>query len=182
MKKNLILLLGIILVVLVALYNIDIKSVDEYYLTHLEDIEKDSKTVFLSVRCDTVLRNYDLLDKNLQSDKYIPKDGVILKKTEYVLRDGDSVFDVLSRAMRFNKIQFEYQGNPLKGKEGAYVKGIHYLYEFSCGPLSGWMFKVNNVFSSEDSAGYKLKSGDYIEWVYSCDLGRDVGNNYGGEE
>ncbi len=181
MKKNVILILVILLGVLIAFYNIDIQTVDEYYLSHLEDIKPDSKTVFLSVRCDTVLKNRDKLSKELNTDEFIPKDGVVLPKTQYVLRDDDTVFAVLKRSMQYNKIQFEFQGNPIKGKSGAYIKGIHYIYEFSCGPLSGWMYKVNGAFSSGDSSSFVLKPGDYIEWVYSCDLGRDVGNNYGSE-
>ena len=101
-----------------------------------------------------------------------------MPKTEYVLREGDSVFSILARAARYNKIQLESQASPLQGESGVYVQGIHYLYEFSCGPLSGWLFKVNGAFASGDSASYLLKDGDEVEWVYSCDLGRDVGNSY----
>ena len=83
MKKN-ILLVGVIalLVVLLAL-GTDIQSVDEYYLTHMEDITEDSETVTLSIRCDTVFDNWDKLDKQLRSSKYVPSDGVILPETTY---------------------------------------------------------------------------------------------------
>lgn len=98
MKKN-ILMVGVIalLAVLLAL-GTDIQSVDEYYLTHMEDITEDSETVTLSIRCDTVLDNWDKLDKQLRSSKYVPSDGVILPETTYVLRQGDTVFDVLNRS------------------------------------------------------------------------------------
>lgn len=181
MKRNIIALVLIIIAIIVAYNGIDFQSVDEYYLTHLDDIKPDSKTVFLSIRCDTVLNNYNLLDESLRSEEFVPKDGVILPRTRYVLRDGDSVFDILQRSLSFNKIQMEYQGNPLQGQSGVYIKGIHFLYEFSCGPLSGWLFKVNGVFSSGNCSDYVLKDTDEIEWVYSCDLGRDVGNSYGEE-
>ena len=179
MKKNIIAIILIVIAVIVLVKGIDIQSVDEYYLSHIDDIKADSRTVSLSIRCDTVLANWNLLDKSLQTGGYIPADGVILPKTEYVLREGDTVFTLLQRAVRYNKIQFEYQSNPLQGRSGTYVKGIRYLYEFSCGPLSGWLYKVNDIFSSGDSASYILKDGDAVEWVYSCDLGRDVGNSYG---
>ncbi len=181
MKKNIVALILILIAVIVAVNGIDIQTVDEYYLTHIDDIKEDSKTVYLSIRCDTVLNNWDSLDKELQSSEYIPSDGVILAKTRYVLREGDNVFTLLLRVARYNKIPFDYQSNPLQGQNGAYVKGIHYLYEFSCGPLSGWLYKVNGIFSSGDSASYVLKDNDSVEWVYSCDLGRDVGNPYGEE-
>lgn len=178
MKRNIIILIIIVIAAIVAFYGIDIQTVDQYYLSHIDDIKADSETVFLSIRCDTVLNNMDLLDKELKSNEYIPPDGSILPKSEYVLREGDSVFSILSRSVQYNKIQFEYQGNPLQGQNGIYIKGIHFLYEFSCGPLSGWLFKVNGVFATGDCSSYILKDGDVIEWVYSCDLGRDVGNAY----
>ena len=178
MKKN-ILMVGVIalLVVLLAL-GTDIQSVDEYYLTHMEDITEDSETVTLSIRCDTVFDNWDKLDKQLRSSKYVPSDGVILPETTYVLRQGDTVFDVLNRACRYNKIQMEYQGADASVYHSVYIKGIHYLYEFSCGPLSGWMYRVNGEFPGYGVSRYHLKDGDEIEMVYTCDLGRDVGGSF----
>ena len=108
----------------------EFQSVDEYYLTHIDDIQPDSETVTLEIRCDTILDNYDRLDPQLRSPEYVPEDGVILPKTEYVLRDSDTVFDVLHRAVRYNKIQFEYQGAKDNAFGSAYVQGINYLYEF----------------------------------------------------
>ena len=69
----------------------------------------------------------------------------------------------------------EYQGADLNSYGSVYVQGINYLYEFSCGPLSGWMYKVNEVFPNYGSSKYELEDGDVISWVYTCDLGRDVG-------
>ena len=181
MKKNIIAIVLVLIAIIVAVNGIDIQSVDEYYLTHIDDIKEDSRTVTLSIRCDTVLSNKSQLDPALRSDEYIPPDGVILPDTRYVLREGDNVFTILLRATQYNKIQFDYQSNPLQGQSSAYIKGIHYLYEFSCGPLSGWLYKVNGVFSSTDSSAYALKDGDLVEWVYSCDLGRDVGSSFGEE-
>ena len=57
---------------------VKIQSVDEYYITHMEDIQEDSKTVTISIRCDTILDNWEKLDKPLRSEKYVPADGVIL--------------------------------------------------------------------------------------------------------
>jgi len=56
-----------------------------------------------------------------------------------------------------------------------YIRGIHYLYEFSCGPLSGWMYRVDGEFPNYGCSRYVLRDGQTIEWVYTCDLGRDVG-------
>ena len=61
-----------------------------------------------------------------------------------------------------------------------YVSGIDGLKEFDHGRSSGWMYKVNGVFPSRGSSNVKLKPGDVIEWVYTCDLGADVGGYSGG--
>ena len=100
MKKDIIAIFAIILIIAVVISGTNIQSVDEYYLTHIDDITPDSKTVKISIRCDTILENYENLDSSLQSDEYVPADGVILPETEYVLRPGDTVFDILSRAVR----------------------------------------------------------------------------------
>lgn len=183
MKKDILIVFSAVLLIAVLITGTDIQSVDEYYLTHIDDITPESETVTVSIRCDSVLDNYDKLDKNLQSEKYIPSDGVILEDTEYVLREGDTVFDLLYRAVRYNKIQFEYQGADENPFGSAYVQGINYLYEFSCGSTSGWVYMVNGEFPNYGCSKYELSDGDVVEWVYTCNLGQDVGysmNNSGG--
>ena len=175
MKKDIIAIFVIVLLVALVISGTNIQSVDEYYLTHIDDITPESETVTLSIRCDTVLANYDDLDPALRSGGFVPPDGGIRPPTEYVLRPGDTVFDLLDRAVRYNKIQMEYQGADQNSFGSVYVQGIHYLYEFSCGPLSGWMYRVDGEFPNYGCSKYELKDGQVIEWVYTCDLGRDVG-------
>lgn len=88
MKKDLLALLFVILLVAAVINGTHIQSVDEYYLTHIDDITPESETVTISIRCDTILDNYDDLWEELQSDEFVPPDGVILSQTEYVLRGG----------------------------------------------------------------------------------------------
>ena len=168
---------SVLVLAFVLIFGCRIQSVEDYYLEHLEDVQPDSKTVTMSIRCDTALENRDKLDPALQTEEFLPKDGTVLKTTEYVLREGDSVFSLLERAVKHEKIQFEYKGT---GKNGgtAYVEGIAYLYEFSCGPLSGWMYRVNGTFPGVGCSEYFPEDGDVIEWIYSCDLGHDVGDDW----
>lgn len=181
-KKDILAAFGIILLIAVIINGTHIQSVDEYYLTHIDDVTPDSQTVTISIRCDTILDNYDDLDPSLKSDEFVPSDGIILKPTEYVLRPEDTVFDILDRAVRYNKIQMEYQGADKNSYGSIYVQGIHYLYEFSCGPLSGWMYRVDGEFPNYGCSKYELKDGQVIEWVYTCDLGNDVGCIWMGDE
>lgn len=99
------------------------------------------------------------------------KDGIVLKPTEVHLQSNDTVLDVLKRVTRSNKIQMEYRGTG----SGAYVEGIDNLYEFDEGAKSGWMYRVNGDFPNKGAGSYTLKAGDRIEWVYTKDLGKDVG-------
>ena len=68
----------------------------------------------------------------------------------------------------------EYQGADQNSFGTVYIRGIHYLYEFSCGPLSGWMYLVNGKTTNLGCSNYPLKDGDYVEWVYTCDLGKHI--------
>ena len=88
---------------------------------------------------------------------------------------GDTVFDLLQRAAKAEKIHLEYQGGGNNAAAGAYIEGINFLYEFSCGEQSGWFFSVNGKFLSKSSSDVPLKDGDRVEWIYSCDLGHDIG-------
>ena len=121
MKKDLLAAFFIILAAAVLLSGTRIQSVEEYYLTHVDDITAESETVFISIRCDTIRQNYDKLDKELREGDYLPADGVILPATEVVLRPGDTVFDQLDRVARANRIPMEYQGADENGFGSVYI-------------------------------------------------------------
>ena len=133
--------------------------------------ESNKLTCTISIRCDTILNNMDLFDQDKLG--ILPRDGVILAATTVSFSEGESVFDVLKRVTRDQRIQMEFEFTP--AFNSAYIEGIHNLYEFDCGELSGWMYKVNGWFPNYGCSRYQLKQGDVIEWVYTCDLGKDVG-------
>ena len=131
-------------------------------------------TCFLSVSCHTILQNMETL--NPEKVELVPESGIIFSRTEVVFYEGESVFNVLQREMKKNKIHMEFVNTPIYNS--AYIEGINNLYEFDCGNLSGWMYKVNSWFPNYGCSRYQLRPGDEIEWVYTCDLGRDVGDLY----
>lgn len=131
-------------------------------------------TCTLSVRCDTILDNISWLDK--EKMELVPEDGVIFPVTEVTFYKGESVFNVLHREMKKAKIHMEFSNTPIYNS--VYIEGINNLYEFDCGELSGWMYKVNNWFPNYGASRYQLKDGDVIEWVYTCDLGVDLDGFY----
>ena len=127
-----------------------------------------------SIECSTILNNLDMLDPDKL--ECVPSGGVILKKTTVTFYEGESVFDVLQRLCKEKGIHMEAEWTPIYNS--AYVEGIHNLYEFDCGALSGWMYKVNGWYPNYGSSRYQLKDGDVVEWRYTCDLGNDVGGGY----
>lgn len=132
-------------------------------------IEDEKLYCTLLIDCKTILDNMDELSKNKVS--IVPKDGIILnKKVEY--KEGETVYDVLMRETRRNRIHID----SLDG----YIKGIGNLYEKDCGKLSGWMYCVNGKFLSYSCKDAKVSKNDVIEWRYTCDLGKDIGDQYNG--
>ena len=134
----------------------------------------------LSIDCKTILDNMDKCDKNKR--ELVPEDGWILEPTEVVFFDGESVFQVLKRTCKQKGIHMEFENTPIYNS--AYIEGIHNLYEFDVGELSGWMYSVNGWYPNYGCSRYALKDGDVVEWRYTCDLGFDVGGGYavsGGE-
>ena len=136
--------------------------------------ENKKLTCTLSIRCDTILNNMGLFNQDKLS--VLPGDGVILAPMTVTFSEGESVFDVLKRITREQRIHMEFSMTPIYNS--AYIEGIHNLYQFDCGNLSGWMYKVNDWFPNYGCSRYQLKQGDVIEWVYTCDNGRDVGGEY----
>jgi len=128
-------------------------------------------TCTLSVTCKTILDNMDEFNKDKL--EVLPEDGIIYKTQTVTFSEGESVFDVLLRELKKNKIHMEFEMTPIYNSN--YIEGIHNLYEFDCGELSGWMYKVNGWFPNYGCSRYSLKDGDVVEWSYTCDLGRDIG-------
>ena len=131
-------------------------------------------TCTFSIECSTILNNLDQLDPDKL--EMVPSGGVILSKTTVTFYEGESVFDVLQRVCKQKGIHLESSWTPIYNS--AYIEGIHNLYEFDCGALSGWMYKVNGWYPNYGSSRYQLKDGDVVEWRYTCDLGNDIGGGY----
>lgn len=132
------------------------------------------KSCTILISCDTILSNMDQCDTAKIS--IVPTDGVILSATTVSFSEGETVFDVLQRTCRNKGISLEFSYTPLYNS--AYIEGIANLYEFDVGDLSGWMYKVNGWFPNYGCSRYSLANGDEVEWVYTCDLGYDVGGGY----
>jgi hypothetical protein len=129
-------------------------------------------TVTISINCQNAVAKG--LDKQEKFQGVVPSDGVILPAATVEITEGETVFNVLKRVTRKHKIHMEYEGS----KGTPFIQGINNLYEFDVGPLSGWMFCVNDKYPNYGCGEYKLKSGDAIAWNYTCDLGKDLGQDW----
>lgn len=131
-------------------------------------------TCNIEIRCDTLVGTGKL--QNANKEQYIPSDGTILTQTNVTLDEGATVYDVLLSVCRNNGIQIDAQYTQSYGSY--YVKGLGYLYEFDGGDLSGWMYKVNGDYPNYGCSSYKVKNGDTIKWLYTCDMGTDIGEDH----
>ena len=140
-----------------------------------QEIDKDTAyTCTFSIECSTILNNLSMLEP--EKLEMVPYDGVILAEITVAFYEGESVFDVLQRVCIENKIHMEASWTPMYNS--AYIEGIHNLYEFDCGALSGWMYKVNGWYPNYGCSRYQLQDGDVVEWRFTCDLGNDIGGGY----
>ena len=137
--------------------------------------EPGQDTCTVTIVCDTVLDNLGSLDE--EKAPYVPKDAVILPKTQVSFTEGDTVFDVLQKVCTAADIQLEYSWTPIY--DSSYIEGINHLYEFDCGKESGWMYKVNGWFPNYGCSACKVENGDDIVWCYTCKgFGKDVGGGW----
>lgn len=93
------------------------------------NVDADTKyTCTISISCETILDN---MDKCAESKKaLVPEDGIILPATEVTFSDGESVYDVLQRVCKENKIHMESSFTLVYNS--AYIEGIHNLYDDVC--------------------------------------------------
>ena len=143
--------------------------------TQVADANGDGKlTCTLEIRCDTLLGNLHKMQEGKAA--LVPEDGVMLEATEAEFTAGESVFDVFRKVLRQEKIHFEYVD--ASAYDSVYIEGIGNIYEFDCGPQSGWMFSVNGIYPGLGCSAYTLADGDVILFNYTCDLGADLGADY----
>lgn len=101
---------------------------------------------------------------------------VVLPSEQFEIIADETAFDLLKRVTQAKNIAL----NARQTSMGMYVAGIAGVNEFDRGKLSGWMFSVNGAFPEVSADVYQLKAGDVVSWVYTSDLGEDVGGSPGG--
>ena len=159
--------------IIAVVFVLNFETADEHYS---KTAAKGSVigTATISVSCEEIAKNENVGER-LKASGLVPKDGIIVPETQVTIYEDDTAFSVLKTILDNNRILFDYSDI---SDTSAYVKGINNIYEYDCGDLSGWMYSVNGIFPTVSSSEYKLSDGDTVVWQYTCDLGRDVGDNY----
>ena len=152
---------------------LDIRTPSEYYA---QEVTGGMEVTF-SADCKSVLGRMDTIDPSVNQPSVIPPDGVVIAECTLSLPEGSSAFDALITAARQQQVRVDYTGSSW----GPYVRSIGYISEFGFGELSGWMYRVNGEFPQVYAGEFTLHEGDVVEFVYTCDLGGDVGDSYNAE-
>ena len=126
---------------------------------------------YLTISCSTILENMADLTKGKEG--LVPEDGLILPRTAVAITEGETVFDLLQQVTQERKIHMAFHVVPMY--DSAYIEALGNLYEFDCGPGSGWMYCVNGIYPDYGVSKYDIQENDEIELNYTCDLGRDLG-------
>ncbi len=94
--------------------------------------------------------------------------GTILEYTSYQWKGSCTALAALKGVLEQNGISHVISGE--------YVRSIAGLAEKKKGyPLSGWLFRINGVFSGVGAGSAIIRNGDQVEWLYTLDGGKDVG-------
>lgn len=130
----------------------------------------DGNYITMEIQCDQLVKNMDALNDKALTE-YIPENGKILPPQKVKLEKGDNVFTVTERVCKEKNIQMESSYTPGYGSH--YIEGINYLYEFSAGKYSGWMFKINGEVPQYGADKCELKKGDKLVWFYTVNYKED---------
>lgn len=117
-----------------------IETPKEYYSYNLPVITEDSQIVTLSI---------------------MDGDRAIVSLDEYVLLEGDTVFDMVHRVTRAKGIPIGY----VSGWD-IYISSLGDLSEGDRGATSGWVYYVNGVQPQVGVGSYRLQPGDVVELRY----------------
>lgn len=144
---------------------LDEEERDKIYLTLAENAQKDlEKDILVTFRLEG-------------------EDGMMIETTVQNVKTGVTVFEVFRNALR--EAGYTYTA------EGSYIQSItddkgNTLGEFSKGPNSGWMYKVNGSYPEIYMNACYLEDGDEVVVLYTTKRystgGSNVGNKNTGKQ
>ena len=169
LRRGAALLLGMML--MISLTGCGAEKLDQTPGIQTEAPIPEGPVCYLTISCSTILENMGDLTEG--KEDLVPEDGQILARTAVAISEGETVFTLLQKVTQEKKIHMAFHVVPMY--DSAYIEALGNLYEFDCGPGSGWMYCVNGVYPDYGVSKYDIQENDEIELNYTCDLGRDLG-------
>ena len=119
--------------------------------------------------------------------KYPVPLGTILPKTKVPFKAGENIAQVTIRLLEAKGIGYTYTGRVTSNFYLASIKNFvvnntpyDSMGEFDAGTGSGWMITLNDWFIDKSTAAFTVSNGDVIQWRYTCQVGKDIGDTYSG--
>lgn len=112
-------------------------------------------------------------DNNFVTIEVLGPEGnsILMPATTVAINEDATVLNASTDSFKQNQIPFQTGGS---GSD-IYITSIDDVSQQSCGPLSGWLYKVNDIFIDSGPSTYLLNPGDRVTWIFTTDLGKDVG-------
>ena len=119
--------------------------------------------------------------------KYPVALGTIIPQTKVPFKSGESIAQVTIRLLDHLGIGYSYTGSLTGNFYLASIKNFEAnntsydsMGEFDAGTGSGWMITLNDWFIDKSTAAFTVSNGDVIQWKYTCQVGKDIGDTYSG--
>lgn len=141
--KNALAVLAVAIALLAAVLMLNIETPDEHFKAESRQYQHYAT---FAIYCDAITR------------EPVPYDGVVIGECLIGFDDGESVSDILKRAAKQNGITVD-------GTE--YIRTIGTLSEMQYGPLSGWLYSVNDEYPAVPCTEYFPADDDVIIWRYT---------------
>ncbi|ONI47219.1 hypothetical protein AN643_04800 [Candidatus Epulonipiscioides saccharophilum] len=130
--------------------------------------------VTFNIDCNVLLEDENIKKIGFWKRFGLPKKADIYSSNNIDIEEGETVFDLLVRICEENEIELDYSKSLFT--RVAHVESIAEIDQSFAGKQSGWIYKVNGEYPNYSPSEYELKNGDVVEWVYTCDYGRDLNN------
>lgn len=119
--------------------------------------------------------------------KYPVPLGTIIAQTKVPFKSGENIAQVTIRLLDHLGISYSYTGSVTGNFYLASIKNFEVnntpydsMGEFDAGTGSGWMITLNDWFIDKSTAAFAVSDGDVIRWKYTCQVGKDIGDDYSG--
>lgn len=174
-KKNIIIIIIILIIAGIGITKFVLPNQNDSAIVFNPKQEKQSNQIEVSLTIDQRMLN-NLKKENKLDDKltkYVDDSGYLTNDLKVYVKKNQTIADIITAYTKQNKISLEIQ----KVAGTAYVASLNNFAGKTTGPMSGWLYLVNNIMPLKSIEDYKLKDGDKIIFVYSNDGGSDIKKN-----